>query len=235
MTAARSVVIDFLPDSVERYRDHAVVVVDVIRASTTLATGVALGRRCFVARDVAGALTLARTLEGALLAGEIGGVTPAGFDMTNSPAALALRTDVERPLVLVSSSGTLLMDRARDGRAAYVACFRNFSAVAAHVADRHPRLAVIGAGTRGEFREEDQMCCAWIAEVLMQRGHAAENTDTAGLVARWSGAAAGACRVSSSVHYLARTDQLADLDFILAKIDDLPDALTFRGSEVVVP
>ena len=28
------------------------------------------------------------------------------------------------------------------------------------------RVAVIGAGSKGEFREEDQICCAWIAAGL---------------------------------------------------------------------
>lgn len=217
-----SVVIDFSPQSVARYRSGcAIVAVDVIRATTTLATGVAAGRRCFVAPSVERARACGARLQGALLGGEVAGDIPPGFDLTNSPAALALRTDVERPMVLVSSSGTQLLHNARDCEAVYIACFRNYDAVAEHLAGRHARVAVIGAGTRGEFREEDQMCCAWIAARLIERGYRAETADTQALVARWRDAPAEACLVSKSVDYLRRTGQLDDLDFVLSHVNDL--------------
>ena len=47
----RSVVIDCFPESAEKYRDgYAVVVIDVIRATTTATTAVSLGRRVFPAQ-----------------------------------------------------------------------------------------------------------------------------------------------------------------------------------------
>src|SRR5436190_1524775 len=98
----RIVAIDFTPESVERYRDgYAVVAIDVIRATTTLITASAQGRRCYVAPSVEAAVARAAALEHPLLAGEVGGNMPFGFDLTNSPAAIAARTDVERPMVLV--------------------------------------------------------------------------------------------------------------------------------------
>jgi 2-phosphosulfolactate phosphatase len=232
--APRTVTIDFLPESVERYREgYAIVAIDVIRATTTLATAVAQGRQCYVARSVAHAMALAAELKGSLLAGEVGGVMPAGFEITNSPAAVALRSDDERPMILVSSSGTPLLYNARHCDAVYVACFRNYAAVADHVGARHARVAVIGAGTRGEFREEDQMCCAWIAERLMASGHAARDAKTQELVARWKGASPQACRVSKSVAYLTRTNQLHDLEFILSHINDMDQPLALDGNEIV--
>ncbi|OGA83606.1 MAG: hypothetical protein A3G27_15040 [Betaproteobacteria bacterium RIFCSPLOWO2_12_FULL_66_14] len=229
-----TVAIDFLPGSVERYRSgYAVVAIDVIRATTTLATGVELGRRCYAAPDIDQAVARAARLKRPLLVGEVGGNMPLGFDMTNSPAALALRSDVERPMILVSSSGTQLIHNARGCEAGYLACFRNYEAVAAHLTGRHPRVAVIGAGTRGEFREEDQMCCAWIALRLMQAGYAPQNSSTREMVARWNGASPDACRVSKSVAYLTQTDQLDDLQFILSHVNDLDVIFTLDGDQVV--
>ena len=112
------------------------------------------------------ALDTASRLPDALLAGERGGDMPAGFDLTNSPAQLAARTDLSRPLVLLSSTGTRLMCGIRHRDAAYLACFRNYRATIDHLASNHDSVTLIGAGTRGEFREEDQMCCAWIADAL---------------------------------------------------------------------
>lgn len=44
---------------------------------------------------------------------------------------------------------------------------RNYKAQAAHLVAYHPMVAVIGAGSSGEFCEEDQLCCARIAEILL--------------------------------------------------------------------
>lgn len=229
-----SVIIDSLPQSVERYRTgYAVVAIDVIRATTTLATARALGRRCYVAPCVEQALLRAAEMERPLLAGETSGDMCPGFDMTNSPAAIALRSDIERPLILVSSSGTRLIEGARRCEAAYLACFRNHRAVAERLCGRHPRVAVIGAGTRGEFREEDQMCCAWIAEYLIGHGYAAQDAKTLDIVARWSGAPPEACLPSRSVAYLTRSNQLQDLEFILSHVNDLALAFMLDGDEVV--
>jgi len=236
MSAGRLVAIDFLPGSVERYRSgYAVVAIDVIRATTTLATGMAAGRRCFAAPGIDAALEVASRLRQPLLAGEVGGNMPFGFDMTNSPAALALRRDIERPMVLVSSSGTQLIHNARACDAAYIACFRNFEAIAAHVAERHERVAVIGAGTRGEFREEDQMCCAWIAARLVAAGYTPTDSRTQEIMDRWKDQPAGACTISKSAAYLTATRQLEDLDFVLSHVNDLDAVLVLEGDEIVTP
>ena len=229
----KSVVIDCLPETVRRYSsDWAVVAVDVIRATTTAVTAAASGRRCFPVPTVEAAVALARRLNHPVLAGESGGTMPAAFEMNNSPAELVLRTDRRRPLVLVSTSGTKLIHHAAAGRAVYLACFRNYSAVADHLAGRHPHVAVIGAGRRDEFREEDQMCCAWIAARLMARGYQPGNSETGELVRRWENAPPKACLMSRSVDYLLRSGQLKDLDFILNHIDDLRCVFAVEAGEV---
>ena len=108
-------------------------------------------------------------------------------------------------------------------------CFRSYSVLPDYLAGRHARVAVIGAGSLGEFREEDQICCAWIAAGLMSKGYLPENPETAALVSRWRDAPPEACLGSRSVDFLKRTGRTADLDFILAHIDDLHVGL--RGSQ----
>jgi 2-phosphosulfolactate phosphatase len=228
-----SVVIDYLAESARRYRaGYAVVAVDVIRAMTTAVTSVAAGRRCFPAPTLEAALNLARQLENPLLAGEVEGSRPESFEMDNSPALLAGRKDTHRPLVLVSSSGTKVIHEAVGCDAIYLGCFRGHSALSAYLATRHPRVAVIGAGSKGEFREEDQICCAWIAAALMRKGHTPENDQTADLVRRWGNAPAEACWCSNSVDFLRRTGQLRDFDFILEHVDDLRDIFAVQDGEV---
>jgi 2-phosphosulfolactate phosphatase len=169
-----------------------------------------------------------------LLAGEIAGDMPPGFDMNNSPADLTMRIDIDQPLIMVSSSGAPLMLAAgRGDGGADVACFRNFSAVARELIGRHDRVALIGAGSRGEFREEDQMGCAWVAELLVGAGHRPENDETRRIIDRWSGAPASACATGHSAAYLRSSGQTRDLDFIIDHVDDIDVGCSISGNEVV--
>jgi 2-phosphosulfolactate phosphatase len=229
----KSVVIDYLPENARRYRSGwAIVAVDVIRATTTAITAAAAGWRCFNAATIEDAFAIARELDNPLVAGESRGELPAGFEMNNSPSELMLRTDNHRPLVLVSSSGTRLIHLAAGCEAVYLACFRNYSALADYLAGRHSRVAIVGAGSRNEFREEDQICCAWIAARLMNKDYVPKDQTTLEIVRRWQNAPPKACLSSHSVDYLMRTGQLKDLDFILNHVDDLRDVFTVRDGVV---
>ncbi|MBE0595541.1 MAG: 2-phosphosulfolactate phosphatase [Gemmatimonadales bacterium] len=229
----RTVVIDAYPSAALEYTDdYAIVAIDVIRATTTAMTAVACGRRCFVAPTVDAASVLAQELDHPLLAGEIGGNMPFGFEMDNSPAEIAERTDVERAMILVTSSGTLLIHNAALSGHAYLACFRNVGPTVRHLATRYERVAVIGAGSRGEFREEDQFCCAQVASGLLSSGFSAANDRTLEIVERWRNEAPDAWLRSNSVRFLRSTGQERDLEFILAHRNDLDDAYRIEGSEV---
>jgi len=232
---SKSVVIDCFPENVRLYREgYAVVVVDVIRATTVAITAAAMGRRCFPVASVEAAWALKATLDNPLMAGEVAGCLPDGFDINNSPVDLAARTDVSRPIILLSSSGTKLMHAARECEIAYPACFRNYEFLSSYLMEHHSRIAVIGAGTRGEFREEDQMCCSWIAERLMKAGFESENEKTSELVELWSSASPDACTAGKSADYLRRSGQLKDLDFTIACINDINSVFVIRDGEVVL-
>ena len=223
------VVIDCFPESLARYgAGWAVVAVDVIRATTTAVTAVAAGRSCYPAPTLDAALELAAGLERPLLVGELGGGMPFGFDLNNSPAALAGRTDLERPVVLLSTTGTRLLRRTSPGQAVYAACLRNLGAQVARLAGRHERVAVIGAGARREFRDEDQLACAWIAAGLVEAGYRPSRL-TAELIARWRGAPIEAVARGASADYLRRSGQLEDLEFIVSHIDDLDLTVELNG------
>lgn len=227
------VVIDYLAESVKRYRTGwAIVAVDVIRATTTAITAAANGWRCFPTPTIEAGLALARKFANPLLAGESGGKIPAGFEMDNSPAELAGRTDTHRPLVLVSSSGTKVIHEAAGSEVIYLSCFRDYSFLSTYLGGRHDRLAIIGAGSLGEFREEDQACCAWIAAELMSQGYSPKNPETAALVSRWRDEPPEACLGSRSVAFLERTDRLRDLEFIFGHINDLHAVFAVRNGEV---
>lgn len=230
----KSVVIDiFNNDTLYYDNDYAVVAVDVIRATTTAVTGVSLGRRCFPVSSIEEAASLAKKLPNPLLVGELGGNMPYGFDLQNSPVQLQSRTDIDRPMILLSTSGTKLITEFRHIEALYVACLRNFKALAAHLSAHHQKVALIGACTRGEFREEDQICCAWMAEKIIRQGYKPENEMTAQMVERWSGTPVDVIREGNSALYLNRSGQTHDLDFILTHIDDLDCVCQLRNGQII--
>ncbi len=229
-----TVIIDCFPESAQRYKDgYAIVVIDVIRATTTATTAVAQGRRVIPAQTTDEAFVRASTLENPLLVGELGGNMPYGFDMTNSPAQLAVRQDIHRPMILVSSSGTQLLMNSAGSKAVYIACFRNLSAVADYLVSRNQRIAILGAGTRGQFRREDLMGCAWVAEKLIQAGYEAETLETREYVSRWKGVSHEEVRGGRSAAYLMKSGQEQDLEFVLAHVDDLDTVPMLIEGELV--
>lgn len=233
---SKTVVIDYLPESVKNYGSaDALVAVDVIRATTTAVTCVALGRSCYPAPSVEAALAMAERLTDPLLIGEVGGFMPTGFHLNNSPADLTGRSDMERPVILVSSSGTRLMCAGGEGQPMYVACLRNYSAQVAYLASHHEQIALIGAGTKGEFREEDELCCAWIADGLLKAGFEAGNAITFAIIERWRGVPVEVIGDGASADYLRRTNQMRDLDFILTHIDDLNEVFRVENRQIVRP
>lgn len=136
-----TVVIDCFPASASRYpADYAIVAIDVVRATTTAITAAAAGRRCFPIPTLGAARALANKMIGnPLLVGEQKGFLPAGFDLNNSPSELLARDDIDRPVILLSSTGTGLC---------YEASKRHNS-----VSDR---LAAVMGGPGREFKVLDR-------------------------------------------------------------------------------
>src|SRR3989440_3917947 len=160
--------------------DCEIVGVDVIRATTTAVTAVTIGRSLYPAGSIEAAVRLAADLDRPILAGELGGVQPYGFDMQNSPCEMEELADASRPIILLSTSGTRLMMEAASRGACRAACLRNAGAHAAQLARQGTDAVILRADSRGEFREEDRLCAARIARPLLEAGHSAGDRLTAG-------------------------------------------------------
>ncbi len=230
----KTVVIDCFPESVRKYQDgYSVVAIDVIRATTTAITAVASGRQCYPVTNVESAWVLTNRLTDPLLVGEIGGFMPNGFHMNNSPAQLAQQTDTGRPVILLSSSGTRLIHEARQAEAVYIACLRNYRTQIEYLANHHSTVALIGAGSRNEFREEDKLCCAWIARGLFNYGYEPEDARTSEIVAEWGEAPVESILGGNSVSYLRRSGQESDVEFILTHVEDIHSTFRLENEEII--
>lgn len=229
--ARRHVHIDALAESVYRHPDHAIVCIDVLLSSTTLVTSVAQGRRTLLATTADDARTRARTLNDALVLGDPGLPAFEGLDARSGPAALESRRDISRPLVLVSPDAQIAFN-AQSASAVYVACLRNMSATAELLAERHDRVALVGAGHGGEVRYEDQIVAAWIARKLIERGYEPEGMQTAREIERWGRADLSVVGLGRGAEHLRRLGRKEDLEFVLSRVDDLDVACRFQAGEM---
>ena len=207
---------------------------DVIRASTTAITAVAAGRRCYPVASLEAALPLAARLHNPLLVGELGGNMPYGFHLQNSPVEMDRRTELDRPVILLSSSGTGLLSAAAAHGRTYAVCLRNVSATVARLATAHERVLILAGESRGEFREEDRLCSARVARGLMQAGYEPRSVLVEELVKQWGDAPDDAFMTGHSVAYLADTGQSHDAEFVRDHIDDLNSVYEMRGGELVL-
>jgi 2-phosphosulfolactate phosphatase len=173
----------FLPRDVVAPAEQCCVVVDVLRASTMLATLFARGcPAVYVARTLDQGRAFARA-RGFLLCGERGGARPPGFDLGNSPTELEGKHVADRPAVLCTTNGTVALHAVAAAPAVFVGSLSNAAAVAADAleAARDPgRLTIVCAGREGRFAYDD----AWTAGRLVARavalsGGSADLTDAA--------------------------------------------------------
>jgi len=213
-------------------REATVVAIDVIRATTTAITAVAAGQRLYPAGGIEAAVRLAADLDRPILAGELGGVQPYGFDMQNSPSEMQDLEGSLRPIILLSTSGTRLMAEAADRGECHLACLRNARAQARHVAQTGADAVILGADSRGEFREEDRLCAARIACDLVEDGYSPADRLTAEVLERWRDAPDDAFLQGRSARYLRETAQEHDLEFVLEHIDDISAVFAVEGGEV---
>lgn len=123
----------FVASDVRARERTTFIVVDIIRATTTLSVLFERGcRRVLIAAGIAEARAF-RDAGGRamLLAGEVGGVAPAGFDFGNSPAELGSAAVAGRDVIFATTNGTRALRACTGGRAIYAGALRNASAVCA--------------------------------------------------------------------------------------------------------
>jgi phosphosulfolactate phosphohydrolase-like enzyme len=221
MREARSVTVDAVSESpVRQNACDAIVLIDVLCDTTTLVTSVGQGRQTVPTANAPAALQLARTLREPLLAASDTETWRAGFEMFNSPSALDARSDL-RPLVLSCWVGATLAEHAHTWPEVYLACFRNLSATARHLALRHERVLILNAPHDSDVRCEDQLAAGRLVSMIADAGFVPAGIGTRETVDRWGRADFSLAAWGRSAEELRRRRRNADVEFVLSHIDDL--------------
>jgi len=131
------------------------VVFDVLRATSSILTGLASGVEAIIpVRTVEEARARKLKEPDLLLAGERGGLPPEGFDLGNSPEEFEKLTG--RRVVMTTTNGTAAIESMRTASKVLIGALLNIDALADYLFTHPPkRLLLVCAGTGEEFSLED--------------------------------------------------------------------------------
>ena len=154
---------------------RVVAVVDVLRASTTIATALFNGARTVIpVESTEAAIMRSKQFERSevMLAGELKMQPIAGFDLGNSPQSFSAEAASGRTILLTTTNGTRALMNVLGARDIVVASYVNHAAATAILrtavrADND--VAIVCAGDEGHFSLEDAACAGRYVRSISQR------------------------------------------------------------------
>jgi 2-phosphosulfolactate phosphatase len=208
------------------------IVIDVIRATSTICQALASGyERVYCAAEIDGARALRDELGEGVLGGERDAVKIPGFDLGNSPREYL--EPAGTTLILSTTNGTRAVVSAaeRCGRV-LVASLLNLAAIVDAARAKNEDVLVVCAGVEGRPNLDDTYVAGRIAELLgWERTDAAEAAVR--LVGTWSGAE-DAFRTSRSGRNLLENAPALEPDIAFCAresvLDVVPSLASLRGS-----
>jgi 2-phosphosulfolactate phosphatase len=177
--------VHFLPNltTAEELAAGVVVVIDILRASTTITAALAAGARevvpCFeVEEALERAAKLGRTGEAKktpasapgehrepLLGGERGGLPIDGFDLGNSPSEYGPQVVAGRTVVFTTTNGTRALVACSAAKHVLIGSFVNCSALVQQLDGELP-IHLLCAGTRGRVTRDDILFAGCVVDRL---------------------------------------------------------------------
>jgi 2-phosphosulfolactate phosphatase len=167
----------------EALTDATVVVIDVLRATTTMVTALANGAREIVAcasieeaREKAAALGGERGEGAVVTGGERKGTKIEGFDLGNSPKDYTPERIGGKSIVFTTTNGTVALHHARQAKRVLIGALVNRAMVAKEAATSGGEVHLLCAGTGGKVSLDDCLTAGAIADELVRRGAMLDDT-----------------------------------------------------------
>jgi 2-phosphosulfolactate phosphatase len=165
-----------------KVRGKVTIVVDVLRASTTICTAIQNGCREIIPVGTVGDAAAIRAnldRDSVLVCGEREGLKIEGFDLGNSPAEYSEQIVRNKVLVFASTNGSRAILKCAPSAVTFVGGFVNLGAIVATAAKFDKDVAIVCAGKQGNFSLEDTFCGGAIIERLLQAGNYDVSNDAA--------------------------------------------------------
>ncbi|NJL57038.1 2-phosphosulfolactate phosphatase family protein [bacterium] len=148
------------------------IVVDVLRATTTIATALHAGAesvRAFSDIDRLNQVSESCPTERRLKIGERGGKTVAGFDLGNSPLGCTSDVVMGKQIFMTTTNGTRALQRVERAPTLLTAALVNRQAVVQYLCDRQPAtIGIVGSGWEGGYSLEDTVCAGAIVQGILK-------------------------------------------------------------------
>jgi 2-phosphosulfolactate phosphatase len=149
-------------------KDKNVVVIDVLRATTTMTIALANGAKEIIPADTATkAARIAKGAGSSLLCGERAGKIIEGFNLGNSPLEYTPAAVKDKSLIFSTTNGTGSIVKARHAKSCVLASFVNLSVVAEYINSLHEDVIIICSGKLSNFAIEDAVCAGLIIDKVM--------------------------------------------------------------------
>tara|TARA_Y100001968_G_scaffold108730_1_gene98360 strand:+ start:3481 stop:4212 length:732 start_codon:yes stop_codon:yes gene_type:complete len=151
----------------------AAVVIDVLRATTTIAWALNNGAESIQTFIDINELKLESSkwpTSLRLLVGERGGKTLEGFDLGNSPLGVQPELVKGKRLFMSTTNGTRALNRFREAKSLVTLALPNRKAVAEKLLIDQPEdLCILGSGWEGTYSLEDSLAAGGLAAFLLER------------------------------------------------------------------
>ena len=145
---------------------RVVVVIDVLRATSVLATALSNGAtKVKTVQTPQQALTLKTQNTNLLLVGERNAIKLAGFDFGNSPLEMHREFVDGKEIILCTSNGTQAVAASHRAKRVITAAFINMNAVVKRLELLEEDITIVCSGTNGQFSLDDSLA----AGVLVNR------------------------------------------------------------------
>lgn len=146
------------------------IVIDVLRATTTIATALAAGAEAVQAfSDLNTLIEVSEKWlpEKRLRAGERGGAKVEGYDLGNSPLDCTPELMAGKRLFISTTNGTRALHRVAQAQQVIAGSMINRRAVVQYLLDKQPETVwLLGSGWEGGYSLEDTACAGAIATAL---------------------------------------------------------------------
>ncbi len=150
------------------------VVIDVLRATTTIVTALANGARQIVpVSSVDKALALKAELAeiSPLLCGERNGKKLPQFDLGNSPSEYTRGTVTGRTLIFASTNGSKTILASSKAKKLFIAGFVNLPFAVKSLANTGKNIVIICAGKLDKFGLDDVICAGMMVQTLVSANY----------------------------------------------------------------
>jgi 2-phosphosulfolactate phosphatase len=161
----------FIPEEIKNTElvGKLVVIIDVLRASSTIVTALANGCRGFIpilSPDQVKEKAQQFEKERILLGGEREGIKIEDFDLGNSPGEYKREVVKDKTIIFSTTNGVKTLEMAKGAYRIIIGSFLNLQAVCNYCTNYQGDILIICAGKEGKFSLEDTACAGMMINSL---------------------------------------------------------------------